>query len=139
MFNPSTFARHLDELKKYLGYLKELRKYNKKEVVNEWQVYGLIERYLQLAVECALSLGEQIISNYGFRLPSDYKDIIDILAENKVIPRKFAKEIAGMAGFRNVLVHGYAKIDRNLVYKHLQEDLPKLNQYAKYLSRYVKA
>ena len=138
MYNPSTFAKHLDELKKYLGYLKELKKYSKRDVLDKWYVYGLVERYLQLAIECALSLGEQIISSYGFRLPSDYKDIIYVLSENKVIPKKFAEKIVGMTGFRNILVHGYTQIDRNLVYKHLHKDLGKLSQYAKYLAGFVK-
>ena len=107
-------------------------------VSNDWQVYGLIERYLHLAIESAFSLGEQIISGNNYRLPSDYKDIILVLYENKVIPKKLAKELEGMAGFRNILVHGYAKIDRNMVYKHLHQDLPKISKYAKCLARFAK-
>jgi len=138
MYSPSTFAKHLDELNKYLGYLKQLKKHSNKTVLNDWQVYGLIERYLHLAIESAFSLGEQIISGNNYRLPSDYKDIILVLYENKVIPKKLAKELEGMAGFRNILVHGYAKIDRNMVYKHLHQDLPKISKYAKCLARFAK-
>lgn len=137
MYNPSTFAKHLDELRKYLGYLKELQRYSKKDVLDKWHVYGLIERYLHLAIECSLSLGEQIISNHGFRLPDDYKDVIYILAENKVIPKKFAQEISGMAGFRNILVHGYAKINRERVYEHLHKDTKKLKKLAEYLAKFA--
>ncbi|MBI5701639.1 DUF86 domain-containing protein [Candidatus Saganbacteria bacterium] len=138
MFNLNTFAKHLDELGKYLKYLKILQKHNKESAVNNWQVYGLIERYLHLSIECCFSLGEQVISNYGLRLPSDYNDIINILCENKVISKKLAKDLEGIAGFRNILVHGYAKIDRELVYKHLKNDLSKLNSFAKSLAAYVK-
>ncbi|MFH2033576.1 MAG: HepT-like ribonuclease domain-containing protein, partial [Candidatus Margulisiibacteriota bacterium] len=109
MLNRNTFARHLDEYKTYLGYLSKLKKYSKKDVLDKWYVYGLVERYLQLSIECALSLGEQIISSYGYRIPSDYKDILNVLVENKVIPKSFGKKLEGMAGFRNILVHGYTK------------------------------
>lgn len=138
MVNGSTFSKHLTELHKYLGYLRELKRHSKKAVVGNWDIHGLVERYLQLAIECSLSLGEQVISNHGFRQPGSYRDVVYILAEQKVFSRKFADEIADLAGFRNVLVHGYIKIDRNLVYQHLQKDIPKLRRYAQYLARFVK-
>lgn len=138
MFNLNTFAFHLNELQDYISHLKELKKYSKKELLNEWQIYGLAERYLHLAIECALSLGEQLISNYGYRLPGNYRDIANVLEENKVISKTLAKALSDMAGFRNILVHGYAKIDRSIVYKHLHNDVPKLNSYVKRLSKILK-
>lgn len=74
----------------------------------------------------------------SFRLPNDYNDILNILCENKVITKKLAKDLEGMAGFRNILVHGYAKIDRELVYKHLKNDLSKISRFAKSLAIFVK-
>ena len=138
MVNLSTFSRHFEEFRKYISYLKELKKYKKEEILHEWYVYGLIERYFQLAIECALSLGEQIISNYGFRAPNHYRDIVYILGEKKVIPKRLSEEMSELAGFRNILVHGYTKIDRNLVYQHLQKDISNLEQYAKHLAKFTK-
>lgn len=42
---------------------------------------------------------------------TDYTDIIDKLGERNVIPSEFAKNIRGMAGLRNILIHEYTYID----------------------------
>jgi len=42
-----------------------------------------------------------------------------------------------MIGFRNVLVHDYLDIDREIVYTVLQEDLSDLNQLKRLFAQFL--
>lgn len=42
------------------------------------------------------------------------------MGEIGVIPPEFARQIAPIAGFRNILVHEYLRLDWGLVYQNLQ-------------------
>jgi uncharacterized protein YutE (UPF0331/DUF86 family) len=44
-----------------------------------------------------------------------------ILGEARILSMDFAKNIAPIAGFRNVLVHEYLKLDWELVFKNLKK------------------
>ncbi|MEK7513281.1 MAG: HepT-like ribonuclease domain-containing protein [Patescibacteria group bacterium] len=55
---------------------------------------------------------------------SQYKEIALKLAENKIIPADFANnQLVKMAKYRNRLVHFYAQISPEELYKIIQEDL----------------
>ena len=51
--------------------------------------------------------------------PSDYGEIFLILAQRGVIDGKQRDRLVKMAGFRNILVHGYLNLDRAIVYDNL--------------------
>lgn len=57
--------------------------------------------------------------------PSTYRDLFDLLEKAEYIPGELARELEKMAGFRNVLVHGYDDVDlaivRDIVENHLSD------------------
>ena len=53
--------------------------------------------------------------------PHDYYEAFIRLGELSVLPEEFARNLAPIAGFRNILVHEYPGIDWDEVYKNLQE------------------
>ena len=79
-----------------------------------------------------------MISRLEFKKPEIYQDIFIILGKNSIIPVKFSEKIAKMAGFRNILVHGYIDIDERMVYYHLKEDLADFEEFIKYIIQYLK-
>ena len=76
----------------------------------------LAERNLQVAIEACLDIGKIIISRKGLEEPKDNKGIFAVLAKAGIIDPKNLAFLIPMAGTRNILVHGYDKIDDNLVY-----------------------
>ena len=69
--------------------------------------------------------------------PEKLQDIFLILGENSILPKQFAKKVAKMAGFRNILVHGYSDIDENLVYDSLIQGLTDFEDYVKYILKFL--
>jgi uncharacterized protein YutE (UPF0331/DUF86 family) len=83
----------------------------------------LTERNLQIAIEACLDIGKIIISQKMLRDPKDNKDIFVILAEAGIIGLQSLEFLTPMAGTRNILVHGYDKVEDSLVYGILKRHL----------------
>jgi uncharacterized protein YutE (UPF0331/DUF86 family) len=100
-------------------------------------VRSAIERNFQLAIECAIDIGEIIISKEGFERPEDYRSVFLILGKHGVLPKDFAEKFSAAAGFRNFLVHIYEKIDLEIIEKYLVENLDDFDVFASYVAEYV--
>lgn len=51
------------------------------------------------------------------------------LADAELLPRALAESLARMVGFRNILVHDYAKLDPAIVLRVLQTDVQDLERF----------
>ena len=134
---PEVIATRLGRLREYVAILKSLRKYPRDRFVNDPVIRGSAERYLHLAIECCLDLGNHVIADRGLRKPQDYKEIFLIHGEAKILPSAFAKKIAPMGGFRNILVHDYLRVDPIVVRKFLQTHLTDFERFAKAFAKYL--
>lgn len=130
-------ARKLEGLKEYVSYLKDYQKYSLDELKKDPTLRGAVERYLHLSAECVIDIAEIMIAELGLRKPEDYREAIDMLGEEGILPDEFAYYFAPIAGFRNILVHEYTKIDLSEVYRHLQQDLGDFERFAGYMVDYL--
>lgn len=128
----------LGRLDEYIKYLSEIQKVNKKSFVNDYHFYGLAERYLQLVIEVMLDIGKLVIISKNLRRPEDNQDIFVVLEEQKIISKKLAQKLVGIANFRNILVHDYEKIDREIVYGKLLNNLKDIRDFKKEILKYLK-
>lgn len=76
-----------------------------------------------MAIETCLDIAGHIVSDRGWRTPDGYADTFRVLAENKAIGRSLLPKLERMAGFRNVGVHHYDKVDATIVVDLLQKHL----------------
>lgn len=74
------------------------------------------------AIEAALGAANHVIAAEGFRRGEDYADLVTVLEEEAIVETELARRIRAMARFRNLLVHRYAAIDRERVWRILTED-----------------
>jgi len=128
----------LGRLDGYTKYLTDIQKVNKRAFVADYHFYGLAERYLQLSIEILLDIGKLAILSENLRKPEDNQDIFAVLYENKMIPKKLLERLIGIANFRNILVHDYEKIDREIVYQKLQKNLNDFKAFKKEILRFLK-
>jgi len=98
-----------------------------------------IERTLQTALEACLDIGNRLISVAGLRQPADNRDVFLIMIEAGILPQERLEAFQRMAGFRNVLVHEYTKIDDAAVYGVFQKRLDDLAVFAEAVLRYLGA
>jgi len=127
----------LNTLKKYHKILKQYEGTTVKEMIKDDTKRGAIERYFQLAAEVTLDIAGQLIAEYRFRTPETYKESILILGEEGVLSQKSAQEFCQIAGFRNILVHEYLKIDYEKVARNLNHNLGDFEKFAQAVAKYL--
>lgn len=131
-------AKKIEELKYYTELLESYKNRSEDELENDVTLRGAVERYLQVAIESALDIGEMIISLEGLKKADTYREVITTLGKNGILEKKFAERFSLAAGFRNILVHHYTEVDVKEVYKHLQEDIEDFNEFATAIGKYLK-
>jgi len=137
--NPAMSAveRRLDELLSRLRTLEEMAEKDRAEFADDSFVRDVVERNFEVAIQCCLDIANRIISIERTKKPSDYRGSLLKLGELGVIPQDFARRIAPLAGFRNVLVHEYADIDWDEVYGNLDR-IDDLREFARHVGLWLK-
>jgi uncharacterized protein YutE (UPF0331/DUF86 family) len=128
MVRAEVIRKRLIKLDEYLGILNDLKKYSLDEFVANPEYYGSVERFLQLAIETTLDIGNHIVADLGLGEVNWYSDIAAILEEKKFITVDLREKWIRMVGFRNILVHDYLEVDREIVYDILQTRLGDLEE-----------
>ena len=128
--------RHLLAMQMALQKLQRHRETTIPELQVNSDRLWLIERGLQLVAQNALDIATHIAAAAGFD-SVDYATAIDRLATMGVLSPEFTMRFRGIAGFRNVLVHGYLEIDLALVHRVLTERLSDFIDFASAIERYL--
>jgi len=76
-----------------------------------------------VAIETCLGIGKIIIADKGLGEPKDNKGIFVVLSESGYLKEDSLSFMVPMAGTRNILVHGYDKIDDELIYGILKRHI----------------
>ena len=128
----------ISKLDEYIEFLYEIREYPREEYLFDPMIYGSSERFLHLSIECLIDIANHIISDMGYRKPSSNKEIFEILFENKIIDSNLKESLSNMAGFRNILVHDYINLDREIVYDILNNNLKDMEDFRNIAMEYVR-
>jgi uncharacterized protein YutE (UPF0331/DUF86 family) len=92
-----------------------------------------VEHTLQIAIQASLDAASHIVSDDRLGEPSSYRELFALLARADYVPRELANELEKMAGFRNVLVHGYEEVDLTIVREIVENRLDDLIRFAECL------
>jgi len=123
MSSLSVIEAKISHIQKYLKLLGRYKGFSQKEIQENPDLKGAVERYLYLAVQATLDLGEAVIAFKEFRRPGTYTDVFYILEEENFIPKTLSEKLVNMTKFRNVLAHDYEKVDFGIVYDALKNRL----------------
>jgi uncharacterized protein YutE (UPF0331/DUF86 family) len=118
--------------------LEPLKEKGKDEFLEDPYLRDIVERNLEVAAQACIDVANRIISIEELEKPRDYYEAIIRLGETDVLPPGFARRLAPIAGFRNLLVHEYLEIDWDEVYQNLQE-LKDLYDFLDYVQKWMKS
>jgi len=106
------------------------------ELSKDWLKWNALEHILMKIIGRGIDINEHLIAEIAkpeTTSPKNYKETFLKLAELKVLPQEFAQEISESAGFRNAIVHEYNKIDREVIYRTIDEAIKQYADYCQYL------
>jgi uncharacterized protein YutE (UPF0331/DUF86 family) len=136
--DPAVIRRHLWAIDDALRQLRRHQHGSLDDLVTDRDRRWAVERGLQLCAQNALDVATHIAAASG-RDVADYATALDVLADLTVLPREFAARFRGVAGFRNVLVHGYLDLDLAVAHRLLQTGLDDFVTFAEHVSRYLES
>jgi uncharacterized protein YutE (UPF0331/DUF86 family) len=125
------------QIRRSLELLGEIRKHSRQEFVSNAYFTSTGERQLQIAIQAAIEVGQYVLSALGLDTPANYADVFAKLAAAGVVPHGLALRMAGMARFRNLLVHLYMEVDEDRVFTVIREDLGDLSAFVEAVTTYV--
>lgn len=81
---------------------------------------------VQIAVQAALDVSSHIVSDERLGEPETNRELFDRLAQAGWLSAELTDTMHRMAGFRNVVVHGYQTLDRQILVDIVQSRLDDL-------------
>jgi uncharacterized protein YutE (UPF0331/DUF86 family) len=120
-----------------LAVLQRLQRYGRDEFLSDPERYGSAERFLHLAIEALLDMGNHVIADEGLGVVDWYSDVPRIFLEKGLISSELSEKWIRMIGFRNTLVHGYMDVDRTIVYEVLQNGLGDIEELKRVFARFL--
>lgn len=84
---------------------------------------------LQMAIQNCVDIAAHIVGEEGFGIPGSTNELFYLLEENGYLPLEITEKMTRAVGFRNLMVHEYAKIDIEQIYIIAHEHLDDLNDY----------
>ncbi|MBI2265914.1 MAG: DUF86 domain-containing protein [Armatimonadetes bacterium] len=139
VFRKESIEQRLGKIEEALAVLKRHRAISRDAFLGNIETRWIVERGLILVSECVFDIGTHILAGVFGTYPEQYKEVILNCEEKEVISKETGWRLRGLAGFRNVLVHGYLQLDPNRVYDSLQEDLPVFRDFIRDVLRWLSA
>jgi uncharacterized protein YutE (UPF0331/DUF86 family) len=111
VLRPEAVRERLLRLEEVISRLEELRRAAPGAPPGSFRDAWACERGLQLGAEILFDVGNHILSAHFGVAAQDYEDIVAQLGAHGVIEAGLRERLRGLGGFRNVLVHGYLRVD----------------------------
>lgn len=127
--------RQLKQLREAVNILRDVGKTQREEFLADYRVYGLAERYLQLAIEACLHICGTLVASFGLRRPEAYHELLSIVTAQNIIPRSLAYRLEVLTNLRDALVHDPGTLDHNTLYDHIQQRLSDLEEFAEMVEK----
>ena len=85
-----------------------------------------ISANLQRVAELCIDLANHVVRVQRLGLPKESKESFDLLEKAKIIEPSIAKQLIGMVGFRNIMVHEYQELELAIMVDVVQNHLDDL-------------
>lgn len=103
---------------------------------NDYDIQDILILNLLRACENCIDMGMHVIFLKHFGIPQSKKEVFSILSEHNIISAELAKNMEKIAGFRNIAVHEYQKLNVEILYGILNNHLQDLKEYCNEMLSY---
>ncbi|MCL5045436.1 MAG: DUF86 domain-containing protein [Actinobacteria bacterium] len=139
MLNRTMVQDRLDQIRASVNRLARLADMSREEFLSDPDAFAVAEHHLRRSLEDVLDIGRHIVSKKGLGKPEDYSEVITLLGQHGVLPTEFTRQIRGIAGYRNRLVHLYAEVTPSEIYDLITNRLEDLGEFSRLIMAYLDA
>jgi len=133
------YRKKLETIADCLRKLSEIRRDNPtlERYRNSWKDRDAAERNLHKTAEAIIDFGKMMIAERKLRSPGNNREVFLILEEKGLFPSEYIALMDKMIGMRNLIVHGYNRIDDALLYAILRKNLGDIKRVRACLERFI--
>jgi uncharacterized protein YutE (UPF0331/DUF86 family) len=113
MTDPALLSKKLAQIETCLSDLERLARPD--AIDTDLRERRFVEHTLQIAIQAALDVASHIVSDERLGEPETNRELFERLARHGWLPADLAATMGRMAGFRNIVVHGYAGVNLEIV------------------------
>lgn len=139
MIDRSRIEDRITEIRRRLNDLRETAEtIDEVKFLTDSVIADATERRLQVAIQACMDIANHLVAQIAIEKPQkENKEVFLILAKHKIINEDLAKKLVKMAGMRNILVHQYMEVKRQLVYDAIKNDLGDIRDFIKQIQRFL--
>jgi len=103
-------------IEKCINKVKEKRSATIDEFMVDEDSQDIVLFNLMQAIQGCVDMAAHIVSDEGYGMAGSMNDFFYLLRGRNIIDVDLQEKLISAVGFRNLVVHEYAKLDMNLVY-----------------------
>jgi len=123
----------IDSLSRSIKRIENKTPENVKNLKNDYDLQDIIALNLQRAVQISVDIATHIIADSNEKVPSTMAECFDSLENLNIINKELSNNLKSAVGFRNISVHEYQKIDWEIVYSIINNNIDDFRQFSKNL------
>lgn len=132
-----------DLVEKKLAFIEtcvsDLRRLARPELIeSDVREERFVAHTLQLAIQAALDVASHIVSDLRLGEPETNRKLFDLLRGELGLSEALSDKLQKMAGFRNLLVHGYQTLDRRVLRSVVEANLDDLLDFVRTVREHLR-
>lgn len=128
---------HLQLIEARLRNLKDKQKLPRSQFEEDETCQAAVTHWLMQAMESCFQIGTAILTLRKLPSAESYKDIFMKLFNNHLISKSLRDHLVALTGWRNLVVHGYWKIQSEELYAALQSGPGAIEEFANIASKAI--
>jgi len=136
MVDARRVRRLLQRIEDDLAFLRERAATDRAPLRGDRERMAALKYVFITAIEACIDVAQHLCASEGWGPPSTNADSLRVLARHRVISGDLGESLARAAGFRNVLVHGYAEVDDDRVVAQLDR-LDEIAEFVRAVARFA--
>jgi uncharacterized protein YutE (UPF0331/DUF86 family) len=140
MVDPDIIARRVLSLNEALLHLAtKASDLTANMLAAEPMLQAAVERWLQIAIEACIDISYHVVAERGWTPPDTARNAFELLGAHGLIPLGLAVNLGRAAGMRNILVHDYARVDREILVVAVASALSDLRDFGSAVGKLIDA
>ncbi|MEK7621980.1 MAG: DUF86 domain-containing protein [Patescibacteria group bacterium] len=142
MIREDLVRRKISLIQDELVHLEPFKNFTLDEIAKDYVKQAALERILERIIVRAIDINNHLITALALKdtsPPKDYRETFFCLADLKIYPVEFGKEISKSVGTRNILAHEYDEVDYQKIYGSINDCLRDYHQYCQYILDFLDA
>ena len=124
------------EVEEFLKELKGIIPASLNEYKKNIEKKAACERYVEKIAEAVTDLAFLAIKLKKLKIPEDDADAFNILLDDGMIDEQLSKRLKNAKGMRNIIAHQYGKINDEIVFEAVKEELSRdVKEFVKCLKK----